>query len=83
MHVYMQIAIYWLDPPNTGAERPADVRLAQTATECRPWSRFACKYAGMEGAVCQWHTFSTDRSGAVDFVGLRKLRSNEAIRSIS
>lgn len=48
MRVYTQIATYWLDPPNTGAERPADVRLAQTATECRPCSRFACKYAGME-----------------------------------
>ena len=53
-------------------EHPVDVRFAPTEAERRHKSgASASRYANIgQGAVCQWHTFSTDRSGNGD-VGVR------------
>ena len=59
-------------PARYGAEHPVDVRFAPTEAERRHKSgASASRYANIgQGAVCQWHTFSTDRSGNGD-VGCR------------
>ena len=62
-------------PARYGAEHPVDVRFAPTEAERRHKSGAqASRYANIgQGAVCQWHTFSTDRSGNGDV----KVRSTE------
>ena len=55
-------------PARYGAEHPVDVRFVPTEAERRHKSGTqASRYANIgQGAVCQWHTFSTDRSGNGD-----------------
>ena len=53
------------DPPDmVQNEHPVDVRFAPTEAERRHKSgASASRYANIgQGAVCQWHTFRTDRS---------------------
>ena len=75
--------VLWLsDPPRHGAEHPVDVRFAPTEAERRHKSgASASRYANIgQGAVCQWHTFSTDRSGNGDV----EVRSTEqSVRHLS
>ena len=62
-------------PARYGAEHPVNVRFAPTEVERRHKNGAqASRYANIgQGAVCQWHTFSNDRSGNRDV----EIRSTE------